>query len=160
MEIRFANESDDKKALARLIYYVDPFIYPYWFNNNLDEAEKTLVELLKDKNSIYYYKNCIIAKEDDQIIGIFSFIPANFPKNKDYSKYDINFSSHHAINYYIFDVIDNLLPDDVCILGLFVEPKYRRKHVATKMFNFLFKNVFAKTFSLEVLAELSSSSAL
>lgn len=152
MEIRFASTDDDKNHLAKLIYNVDPYIYPYWFSNNEEEGVRTLSKLLDDESSIFYYKNCIVAKEGNEFIGIFSFIPANSNFSRDYSKYDVNFESHHVIQYYILDVINNLMPDDVCVVGLFVDPKYRRKHIATKMFNFLFNNIPAKTFSLEVLA--------
>jgi len=153
MEIRFANNEDDKRDLARLIYQVDPYIYPYWFNDNQDDGILVLTQLLNDVESIFYFKNCIIAKENDQIVGIFSFIPPNAKLNLDYSKYDVDFRSHHVIQNYIVDVIQNLVKDDVCVVGLFVDPKYRRRNIATKMFCFLFDNIKSKTCTLEVLAD-------
>lgn len=155
MKIRFANNNDDKKTIAKLFYNVDPYIYPYWFNNNIENGVSTLVSMLENKSSIFYYKNLIIAKDKDKIAGILSFIPQNTQFNRDYSKWDVSFESHHVISYYILDIIDNLKPDDVCIVGLFVDPSYRRRNVATKMFEFLMDNVPAKTYSLEVLANNS-----
>ena len=152
MEIRLANKYDDKKQLAKLLYYVDPYIYPYWFNS-CQEGENTLVKLLEDENSIFYYKNCIIVKDGNEYVGVFSFIPANAQLSLDYSKYDVNFQSHHVIANYVIDIINNLIPDDVCVVGLYVAPSHRRRGIATKMFEFLFKHIPCKTVSLEVLED-------
>jgi len=152
MEIRFANENDNKKEIAELFYKVDPYIYPYWFNNDMGKGISTLTSLLEDKNSIFTYENCIIAKDGGKIIGLFSFVPYNKKINKDYSRWDVSFEAHHVITYYVLDVVENLKEDDVCVLGLYVDPSYRRKNIATKIFNFFFKNVKSKTYSLEVLA--------
>ena len=35
---RKAKESDNLDEIATLIYETDPYIYPYWFNNSVEEA--------------------------------------------------------------------------------------------------------------------------
>ena len=153
MEIRFANKNDNKTEMSKLIYGVDPYIYPYWFNGNENEAIITFSKMLSDKNSIFYYKNCIIAKEDGIIKGLLNFIPANNHPSKSYQAYDDNFESHHVIQHYILDVIDSLVPNDTCIVGLCVGPRFRRHHIALNMFKYLLNNVKSETYSLEVLAD-------
>ena len=31
-------KDDNMEDIARLIYETDPYIYPFWFNNDIDEA--------------------------------------------------------------------------------------------------------------------------
>lgn len=38
MIFRRANATDDRIVMAELIYQTDPYIYPFWFNNDVSEA--------------------------------------------------------------------------------------------------------------------------
>lgn len=153
MEIRFANSNDDKMQLSRMLYCVDPYIYPYWFKNNIENCYTPLIDMINDESTIFSYKNIIVAVENKQILGCTFFIPPNLKFNKNYSKWDVDFESHHVITYYIGDIIDGLKPNDIYIVGIFVDLQHRRKNIATKMFEYLFKNISAQTCSLEVLAD-------
>lgn len=153
MEIRFVNSNDDKLELAKMLYYVDPYIYPYWFKNKIENSYITLVDMIKDESTIFYYKNILVAVEDNQILGCIFFVPPNLKPGKNYAKWDVDFESHHIISYYINDIINGLIPNDIYVIGVFVKPQYRRKCIATKMFTYLLENISAQTCSLEVLAD-------
>ena len=152
MKIRFANKKDNFKNIAKLLYGVDPYIYPYWFRNDIEQAIDVLSEIIAEKDSIFYYKNTIVAEVDGELVGYFCFIPANAKVNRNYSKWNTSFEANHVISGYILDVIENLIVDDSGVVGLYVNPTHRRHGIATKMFEFYMNNVVAKTYSLEVLA--------
>ena len=38
MQIRKAEKNDNFEDIGELIYLTDPYIYPYWFNNNIEES--------------------------------------------------------------------------------------------------------------------------
>ena len=42
MEIRKLSIKDDFEQVGELIYLTDPYIYPYWFQDNIDEAKKNV----------------------------------------------------------------------------------------------------------------------
>ena len=69
--LRRARGDDNMEEIARLIYQTDPYIYPYWFNNNEDEAVRVLVPLIQERGFIFYYENFYVAY-DRKLLYIYS----------------------------------------------------------------------------------------
>ena len=64
--------SDNFEEIARLLYETDPYIYPYWFNNNEgDFVDFMSSEVLKD-GFIFNYNNLYVAydKDKEKIVGV------------------------------------------------------------------------------------------
>ncbi len=59
--LRRAREDDNMEDIVRLIYQTDPYIYPYWFNNDMEEAVKVLTPLLKKDKFIWNYENFYVS---------------------------------------------------------------------------------------------------
>ena len=53
IDLRRAKADDNFEELAKLIYDTDPYIYPFWFNNNVEEAKKILAEYIAKPGFIY-----------------------------------------------------------------------------------------------------------
>ena len=61
IEFRRANLNDNLDDIAELIYKTDPYIYPFWFNNNIEEAKKYLKQLLTRPNNLFNIDNLYVA---------------------------------------------------------------------------------------------------
>lgn len=138
MEIRKAKLSDNLLEIAELIYETDNYIYPYWFKKN-DKKFETLVELIKTKGSMFYYKNIIVAVEDKDVMGIMVAIDSDTDLSYDYSKIMTDKYSKYAIKNYIIPTIQDVKNDYVDITNVCIEKAHRRKLIATHLFEFLFK---------------------
>lgn len=84
---RRANESDDLFVISELIYNTDPYIYPFWFNNDIDEARKFLSKLLKCEGSLYNVNNFYVAvdKSNNHIVGVLCAIDKSTKLMYDYN---------------------------------------------------------------------------
>ena len=60
MVFRKATEKDNLKKIAELLYYTDPYIYPYWFEN-LDKCRIELPPLLIQEKFFFNVNNLYIA---------------------------------------------------------------------------------------------------
>lgn len=67
--IRPLTLEDDLDQTAKLIYETDPYIYPYLFNDNKEEGIKVLKQMILN-DTIYNYKNIIVASFESKIVGI------------------------------------------------------------------------------------------
>lgn len=69
LEIRRLTAEDDLKAVARLIYYSDNYIYPFLFEDDIHVAEKVLVNMILG-DTVYNYKDIHVALSSGQIIAM------------------------------------------------------------------------------------------
>ena len=153
MVIRNLQKNDNFEEVAQLIYLTDPYIYPYWFNNNIQEAKKVLAELIK-KKTIFYYKNIIIAKIKDEIVGYALCVSNKYKienKLEDYKK--INFFYQYTIENYIENLYQFNISDKVSLMGICVLPQYRRHEIGFELMNNVFKKYGNKEYVLEMLAD-------
>ena len=81
MIIRKLKKSDNLKQAAKLIYLTDPYIYPYWFEDNIEKGIQTLTQMLQEP-TIFSYKNCIAAIVNKQVVGLIVYVTKNSIKNK------------------------------------------------------------------------------
>ena len=85
---RRAKKGDNYKELARLIYQTDEYIYPYWFNNNIEECEEFFKNKFDEEGFIFNYDNMYIAynKKRKKILGLIIALDKSVNLNYDYSK--------------------------------------------------------------------------
>lgn len=69
MEIRRLTTADDLKSVARLIYCSDDYIYPYLFDNDIQVAERVLVNMITGA-TLYNYKDIYVALSSGEIIAM------------------------------------------------------------------------------------------
>ena len=61
---RVAETNDDPCTIGDLLYQSDPYIYPYWFNNDSDEAKIYLQQHFDDASFPFGFTNCFVTYED------------------------------------------------------------------------------------------------
>lgn len=153
MEIRKLSIKDDFEQVGELIYLTDPYIYPYWFQNNIDEAKK-MFNILIRKNTIFNYKNCIVAIENKKIIGlILSVAKENKITDKLESLKKISFNYRYVIEKYISKIYKLYKKDTIYIMCVCVLPEFRNHKVASKMMDFFIKKFKNREFLLDVLVD-------
>ena len=139
MEIKELTLNDDLSKVAELIYLTDNYIFPYWFDgyNNWKEL---LVDLIKTKGTVFYYKNIIVAKQNNQIIGFLIHIEN---KNQLYFNYEnlINYNKNfnHTIKTYVLPLKKYFTEPCVYISNVTVFPHNRQHGVATALLTHLIK---------------------
>lgn len=130
---------DDLKVVARLIYMTDIYIYPAWFRD-YDEALALLPNVIK-RETLYNYKNIIIALDDDKIAGYTCFMD-KYPQNnyeemlKAYTDSNIQPSDgFYDVNEGYFKEMDFNF-NGRYLLCCAVLPEYQRRGIASKMLNY------------------------
>ena len=152
MLIRKAKKSDNFGDIGKLIYLTDPYIYPYWFNNNIEEAKSIFVKLLYRK-CVFNYKNCIVAIKDNKIVGLILVVSKEnkiTDKIEDIKK--VNFNYKYTIEKYVEKAYEYCNNDIVYILNVCVLPEYRNHKIGSRLMAYLMQNFQDKEFFLEVLA--------
>lgn len=113
-----------------------------------------LSEIIESEDTIYSYKNCVIAKSDNKIVGITIFFDESSNIGNDYSKWNDSFNANYTIENYINPLIDDCKKKKyVSIPNVAVHPDYRRQGIATKMLKKAFSQYTDKPFVLKVLEE-------
>jgi len=142
IDLRRARREDNIEEIAKLIYETDPYIYPFWFNNDIEEAKKILSKFIIDPGFIYNYENMYIAhdKTNGHIVGLICAIDYTMDLEYDYSKLE-KLGSRHAfvvknyINLLINEVKEN---NSMYIVNCCVDKEFRSKRIGTVMLgNFL-----------------------
>ena len=104
--LRRAKKDDNMAEIARLIYETDPYIYPFWFNEDIEEAIAYLVPKIMEQGFIFNYENCYVAydKTIKKIVGIICAIDPTTDLEYDYTDSElINEKYSFTINNYIRD---------------------------------------------------------
>lgn len=153
MEIRRLSNKDDFEQVGELIYLTDPFIYPYWFKNDMGEAKKVLSKLIA-KRTVFNYRNCIIAIEDRKTIGLILILTKENKMTDNLENLKkINFNYKYVIEKYIEKTYEFYDSDIVYIMCVCVLPEFRNHKIASKMMDFLIKKYKNRKFYLEVLSD-------
>lgn len=150
MEIRKLRKNDNFEEVAKLIYLTDPYIYPYWFNNNIEEGMQVLSEMIK-MPTIFNYKNCLVALKEDKIIGLVVYATNKSDNSclQELKKYNLNYE--YTITNYVEPLNNYIKPNYVYISNVCVLPENRRHKVGTHLMNYLIKNNSNKVLNLHVL---------
>lgn len=107
IEFRRANLNDNLDDIAELIYKTDPYIYPFWFNNNIEEAKKYLKQLLTRPNNLFNIDNLYVAydKTINHIVGVLCAIDKSLTFDHEYSEdKKTNHNYEFTIDNYIIPV--------------------------------------------------------
>lgn len=137
---RSANENDNFEEIATLIYQTDPYIYPFWFNNNTEEAIQFLSKRIGEKGFIFHFENIYVAhdKTTDKIIGIICALDKSIDLDYDYSYIEkINDNYKFTINNYIKKVIEKVKNNDfLYISNVCIDANYRGKKLGTNLLGY------------------------
>ena len=112
---RRAKETDNMRDIATLIYQTDPYIYPFWFNNDVEKAKDFLEDKIKMPGFVFNYDNIYVAydKKTDKIVGIIVAIDPSLNLEFDYKPYEeINSNYEFTINNYIKGCIEEVKKGD------------------------------------------------
>lgn len=143
--MRRANENDNMEELARLIYNTDPYIYPFWFNNNEELAVKILKDLIKEKGFIYNYENMYIAydKTTGHIVGLVNAIDYTTDLEYDYTNLiNLSDSSKFIVEKYINELIKFVNDEHTMyVVNCCVDKNLRGKRIGTVLLGNFVKNM-------------------
>ncbi len=146
--IRKVKITDDFKEIAALIYNTDPYIYPYWFHDDVEEAKRVLAPLIREDGFFFNYKLMYVAidKDVDKIIGLTCI--ADNKTNFDYDYTELRKASDRyefTIDNYIMELIKEVKEYDLPYLSIVsVNPDYQGKRIGTKMLNYVLEDVKEK----------------
>jgi len=139
---RRAKNDDNMEEIAKLIYDTDPYIYPYWFEND----EKKCITFLKDKmredGFIFNYNNLYIAWDStiNKIVGVICAIDKSVNLTYDYEKLrKINNNYDKVINKYIKPILKEVEEFDnetIYLSNLCIDNTLRGKKIGTKLLGY------------------------
>lgn len=140
IEFRRASENDSFEEIAELIYYTDPYIYPFWFNNDVNEAKKMLSKLLNKPGFIFNYNNIYVAydKTTSHIIGILCALDYTINLDYDYDNLkSINQNYCYTINHYIEEILKEVKSNNsMYISNICIKDCYRSKKIGSHLMGY------------------------
>ena len=141
---RRAKENDDTRQIAKLIYQTDPYIYPFWFNNNVEEAQDFLEDKIKMSGFVFNYDNIYVAydKKSEKIVGIIVAIDPSVDLDFDYKPYFKNHNYEFTINNYIKECIKEVKEgNSLYIMNCTVLDECRGRRIGTKLIGHFIGNM-------------------
>ncbi len=163
IEVRRVKIDDDFTRIAELIYETDPYIYPYWFHDDIEEAKRVLPPLMKEEGFFFNYKSMYIAvdKNTKEILGFVCLVTNDTNLDYDYEPLrNVSETYKFTIDNYIMELIrevkDFQLP---YVSNVAVYHTHRGKKIGSIMLEKVIednKNKYKK-FLLDVLSENPSA---
>ena len=137
IDLRRAKKDDNLEELAKLIYQTDPYIYPFWFKGEVEEAKSVLPKYIVQPGFIYNYENMYIAhdKTNGHIIGLICAIDHTLDLNYDYTEL-ASISPEYAfvVEKYIKVIIEEVKKNkSMYIVNCCVDKDFRSKRIGTVM---------------------------
>ena len=135
---------DDEKELediGRLIYYTDPYVYPAFYDNDIEMAKKSAKSLLC-RDTLFNHKNIKVGRIDGKVAG-FMVILTKYPKNNKNEMIEAFKETFGKLTPRFDEVMEGYFDtldyewEGIQIMSLAVLPEYRKMRVATKMLNYL-----------------------
>lgn len=140
IEFRRATENDNFFEIAELIYKTDDYIYPFWFDNNIETAKNVLNNLIGVEGFIFNYNNLYIAydKSTNHIIGILCGLDRTENFEYDYSQLEnINKNSDFTVKKYLKVLVTEVKENDfLYISNLCIDNQYRGRQIGTKLLGY------------------------
>ena len=137
---RRAKEDDDFSEIAKLIYDTDPYIYPFWFNNDIEAAINYLKERIKEDKYFFNYNNLYVAYDEDteKIIGVICAVDKSVDLDYDYKKdQEINHNYYFTIENYIKELIKEVKENNfLYISNVCINRNYRGKKIGTHLLGY------------------------
>lgn len=151
IEFRRANAFDNLEEIAELIYYTDPYIYSFWFQNNVEEAKNTLKSLIKEEGFVFNYDNLYIAydKTTGHIIGVICALDNSINFDYNYENLEkVNHNYSFTINRYIKPVIEEVKHNDfLYISNVCIKDVYRGKKIGSHLLGYFISQMEKKGFN-------------
>ena len=148
--LRRAKSDDNMEDIAKLIYQTDPYIYPFWFNNNIEEAIEVLVPRIKQKGFLMYYENCYVAVDykTNRIVGLVCAIDPTTDIDYDYSELSsINDNYKFTIDHYFNEIIKEITEKKyMYLLNVAVDEEYRSKRIGSRMLSYFIDQMHEEGF--------------
>ena len=148
--LRRATIDDDLKEIAKLIYETDPYIYPFWFNNNIDEAIEVLIPRMKEPGFIFYYENFYVAysKELEKIVGICGAIDPTTNLDYDYTNLiNINDNYKFTVENYLKVLIDEVEEKKYMYLtNICIDTNLRSKKIGKRLLKYFIEQMHEEGF--------------
>lgn len=138
--LRRARGDDNLEEIARLIYQTDPYIYPFWFENDTEEAVKVLVPLMREPGFIFNYENYYVAydKELRKIVGIIGAIDPTTSLNYDYDRLkSVNERYCFTIEHYFAELIKEVQEKQyMYLVNVCVDENYRSRQIGSRLLKY------------------------
>ena len=134
---RRAQIGDVFSEIAELIYFTDPYIYPFWFRDDVNYACEVLAEYIAKPGFIFYFENLYVAydRTTDHIVGIICAIDKTSDLTFDYSELK-SLDPHFriTIEQYIEKIIKEAQTNDyLYISNVCIDGDYRGKGLGTRL---------------------------
>ena len=143
--LRRARSDDNMADIVRLIYETDPYIYPYWFNNSIDEAIKVLVPKIQEAGFIYNYENCYVAYDirANKIVGIVCAIDPTTNLDYDYTELcNVNHNYKFTIDNYVKEIIKEVVEKKyMYLVNVSVDVEYRSNKIGSRMLSYFIEQM-------------------
>lgn len=142
IEFRRASISDNLEDIAKLIYKTDPYIYPFWFNNNINDAVNYLPKLIAKPNNLFNFDNLYVAydKTTNHIVGILCAIDRSLTFNNDYSEdKKINHNYEFTIDKYIIPIekeVETFDDSTIYISNICIDENLRSKGIGSYLLGY------------------------
>lgn len=138
--LRRAKDTDNFEEIATLIYQTDPYIYPYWFNDDLDEAIEYFVPRMKEPGFIYNYENFYVAYDIEQkiIVGAICAIDPTTNLEYDYTDSElVNERYHFTIKNYVKELIHEVEEKKyMYLVNVCVDSRFRSNKIGKRLLSY------------------------
>lgn len=135
--LRRAKKDDNMAEIAKLIYETDPYIYPFWFNNNIEEAIEVLSEKIQEPGFLYNYENCYVAYDikTQKIVGMVCAIDPTTNLDYDYSELSaVNHNYKFTIDNYVKELINEVVEKKyMYLVNVSVDVEHRSNKIGKRM---------------------------
>lgn len=140
IEFRRAKINDNFEEIAELIYKTNPYIYSYWFNNDINEAKNKLKDLIDEPGFIFNFNNLYIAydKTTSHIIGILCALDKSVDLEFDYTELElVNDSYKDIVNNYIKTIISEVKKYNyMYITNISIDEKYQSMKIGSYLLGY------------------------
>ncbi len=137
---RRAKKTDNMAEIATLIYQTDPYIYPYWFENDINKAIDFLSDKILMEGFVFNYNNLYVAvdKSTSKIVGLVVALDSTVNLDFDYSPYiTINKNYKDVIEQYVDECIKDVKNNDAMyIMNCAVLEECRGRRIGTKLLGY------------------------
>ncbi len=139
INFRFANEKDNMKEIAKLIYDTDPYIYPCWFGYSEREGIERLSKLLisSKPSYLYHFSHFYLALDGDRVVGLVDYISSE--ATNEYYEDEMKGLDNYTLVYdkYLQPSVDEMsgVKDKLQVHCFCVDSNYRRHGIGFQLLN-------------------------
>lgn len=143
--VRPLSPDDDFDEVARLIYITDPYIYPYWFENNIDLGARVLREMIS-LDTLYNLKNITVAILDGRVAGIVVSRDCPFTEREEelytaFSRAGIPADARTKYIYNSYYAKMGAAADGYYIANVATHPDFRKRGVGAALLQYVLRDL-------------------